>query len=131
MDVVGTTLTLTPAPAHDHARQLVYGARYARTGNAGSEVYATLTDALAATALYKAQEIALRWIAQAVSRDAWEYAEAEQRVNKRHQAAEFRAQADAAAAQYWDALAASPTLGQRATYTATERDLARRYTTGW
>ncbi|MBN1287841.1 MAG: hypothetical protein JXB47_20750, partial [Anaerolineae bacterium] len=87
VEVSGNTLTLVPTPTFDADRTLRYAVRYVLNE---SDEYTTLDEDRARVALLKAESIALRWIANAVTRQAWSYTVAEERVDKQKQAAEFR-----------------------------------------
>jgi len=117
-DIAALTLTITPTPTYDHTRTLRYAARHVLDE---SDEYPALTEDLARVALLEAQSIALAWQAQAVTQQAWDYTEAEQRVNKANQAKEFQQRGEAAHARYLEALdALAPAIAGGVTFDAND-----------
>jgi hypothetical protein len=114
IEIAGLTLTIVPTPTFNADRTLRYAAKYLLDV---SDQYPTLSDDLARVALKEAECVALRWIAQAATRDAWSYTVAEEKIDKQKQAAEFAARADRAHSDYLNALAAlRPVTGSRSRF---------------
>ncbi len=96
------TITFYPTPSTAHSLTLRYCARYAASGS--PTTYTDIGDTESRVLLHKARAICLGMIADQVARDAFQYAEGEQAVNKTKQSEAFRKMARAALEDYEMAL---------------------------
>ena len=103
------TITFYPTPDTAHDLTLRYCAKHAGTASNGDTDCADLTDADARVLLYKAKAYCLEMQADKAARDAWQYSEGEQVVNKTKQSEAFRKMAEAAHSDYLRELKALPT----------------------
>lgn len=109
-EVRGLTITFYPTPSTDHDYTLRYCARYAASGS--PTTYEDIGDTEARVLLFEAKSLCLQMIADQVARDAWQYTEGEQQVNKMKQAEAFRKMADVAHADYLKAIKTLPVTGR-------------------
>lgn len=103
-------ITFYPTPDVAHDYQLRYCARYTGTGTDPS--YTDLTDTDARVLLLLAKSHCLQLQADKAARDAWQYSEGDQAVNKTKQAETFQRMAEKALADYERELKRVPTHGR-------------------
>lgn len=97
----GQTLTISPTPTYNQARELLYAAGYTLDE---SEAYPALTTDTARLVLLKAQSLALHLQANLAAQQAWKYQEGDEMVDKTALAKALRDQATALETVYRQAL---------------------------
>lgn len=106
------TITFSPTPSTDHDYEMRYCAKHVGTASGGDTSYPDLTDTDARVLLFLAKTHCLQHQADKAARDAWQYSEGEQSVNKQNQAAMFQKMAQQAQADYERELKRVPTHGR-------------------
>jgi len=106
------TITFYPTPDVDHDYELRYCARHTGEASGDDISYADLTDTDARVLLLYAKSLCLQLQADKAARDAWQYSEGDQAVNKTAQAKAFREMKQEALADYERELKRCPTHGR-------------------
>lgn len=114
--ITGTTITFDPTPTYTVSRDLWYAATYVLDS---SSEYADMTQAVADTAMLKAQSLALHLQASKAAQEAWQYAIGDERVSKERLSEALAKEAKALDAEYQAAVAAAiGPVGMRADYSS-------------
>ena len=105
-------ITFYPTPDVAHDYELRYCARYVGTASGNDTSYADLADTDARVLLLLAKAYCLQLQADKAARDAWQYSEGDQAVNKTKQSEVFRQMGEKALADYERELKHVPTHGR-------------------